>query len=203
MGPLTTQAFGGPVREWVEVRPRVYEEVGDDDHLVFRDHGAEGAHLSFGQIGSRTYERLAWWESLLVTQIVLIGGILAFVSMLAVWAGGPIRRRVRGTTAPERRARLARRLLGIVSLLWLSVVVVFVLALVNFDAEVASPSVLLRVGQVIPYLALVGTLGAVIFAGLAWRDGYWNRPSRLHYSLVAVVALVFAWQLYYLRILSL
>ena len=202
-GHLTTQAFGGPTRQWVEVRPGVYEEVGDDNHLVFRDGGAEGVHLSFGQFGSRTYERLAWYESLLVTQAILIGGLLAFVSMLVLWAGGPVWRWVRNKPAPRQRSRVARALLGVASLIWLAVTVIFLFGLLNFDAEVASPSLLLRVGQVLPYLGLVGTIVAVVVTGLAWRDRYWNVPTRLHYSLVTVIALLFAWQLYYLQILSL
>jgi len=203
-GYLTTQAFGGDLRKWVEIRPGVYEEVGDDDHLVVRvDEGGHGTHLFFGQIGSRTYERLAWYESLLVTQAILVGGLLAFVSTLALWSSGPVWRRVRGSPVPSKRARVARGLLGVVSLLWLGVAAIFLLALLNFDGEVASPSLVLRVGLVLPYFGLVGTIGTVIVTGLAWRDGYWNVPIRLHYSLVTAVALLFAWQLHYLRILSL
>ena len=41
-------------------------------------------------------------------------------------------------------------------------------------------------------LLKAGTIGAVVAAGFAWREGYWNRPRRLHYSLVAIIALVFA-----------
>ena len=35
------------------------------------------------------------------------------------------------------------------------------------------------------------------FAGLAWRDGYWTFPGRVHYTLVTAVAVAFVVQLGY------
>ena len=90
-----------------------------------------------------------------------------------------------------------------VSLLWLSVLVIFLLAWINFNAETASPSLALRAGKVLRYVALVGTTGIVVVTGFAWRDGFWTRWARLHYSVVTALALLFAWQLYLLRILPL
>lgn len=202
-GYLTTQQSGGDTRTWVERRPGVYEAVGGDEILVFRfDEDGDATHLFFGNAGPATYERVAWYESLSVIQSLLVGGAGAFVSTLVLWAGAPVRRRLTDRSGPTGRQRLARALLGTVSLLWLGVGVIFLYAVVNIDAEVASPSPLLRIGLVLPYLGVLGSAGAVVTAGIAWRDRYWNRLLRLHYSLVAVMAVLFAWTLYYLRILS-
>ncbi|ELZ85203.1 hypothetical protein C454_01705 [Haloferax gibbonsii ATCC 33959] len=81
--------------------------------------------------------------------------------------------------------------------------VIFLLAWINFNAEIASPSLALRAGKVLRYIALVGTAGAVVTTGFAWRDGYWTRSARLHYSVVTLLALLFVWQLSLLRILPL
>ena len=201
-GTLTTEPFGGTAREWVERRPGVYEAIEGDEALVFRvDGDGRGTHLFFSSIGSRTYERLPWQESLAVTLGILLGGVGAFVSALLLWVGGPLWRRLRAGRHPNDRERGSRALLGAVSLLWLAVAAALLLALLNFDAEVASPSLTLRVGLALPYLGLVGTLGAAVAAGLAWREAYWTTPVRVHYSLVVVAALLFAWQLSYLGIL--
>jgi CubicO group peptidase (beta-lactamase class C family) len=201
---VTTREFGGPAREWVETRPYVYEAGGGDGYLVFRD-GAEGrpTHLFFGQFGSRTYERLDWYESPLVTGVVAGGALVAFVSALGLLIGSGVWRRLRGLGPEDDPGRAARWLLGLVSLGALVVVVAFSNAVVNFDAELASPSLLLRVGRVLPYLLLVGVAGATLAAVQAWRASYWRFPARLHYSLVVALAVLFVWQLHYWRLLGL
>jgi hypothetical protein len=128
---------------------------------------------------------------------------VAFLSVLLLWLGGPVWRRWRGGTVPSDRERAARWLLGVVSLCWLAVLVIFLLAWINFNAETASPSLALRAGKVLRWGALAGTIGAVVATGFAWRDGYWTRPARLHYSAVTALALLFAWQLSLLRVLPL
>ncbi|WP_123538201.1 serine hydrolase domain-containing protein [Halosimplex salinum] len=203
-GYLTTRQFGGEPRTWIEQRPGIYDAVGGDEQLAFRfDEEGAPTHLFFGNFGPATYERVPWYESLSVYRAILLGGTLAFVSTLALWAGAAVRRRIRETSAPSARERVARALLGVVSLLWLSVAAIFLFATIEIDAEVASPSSLLRVGLALPYLALAGTLGASVFVALAWRDAYWNTPVRIHYTLATVAAVLFTWALYSLRILGL
>ena len=203
-GYLTTSRLGGEPQRWVERRPGVYEEVGGSDMLVFRvDEDGRATHMFRHSFGPATYERVAWYESLTVLQTVLGAGVVAFLSVLLLWLGGPVWRRWRGGTVPSDRERAARWLLGVVSLLWLAVLVIFLLAWINFNAETASPSLALQTGKILRYVALAGTIGAVVATGFAWRDGYWTRSARLHYSVVTLLALLFAWQLYLLRILPL
>jgi hypothetical protein len=182
----------------------VYEEVGGSDRLVFQvDEDGHATHMFRHAFGPATYERVPWYESLSVLQAVLGAGVVAFLSVLLLWLGGPVWRRWRGGTVPSDRERAARWLLGTVSLLWLAVLVIFLLAWITFNAETASPSLALQTGKVLRYVALAGTIGAVVATGFAWRDGYWTRSARLHYSMVTLLALLFAWQLYLLRILPL
>jgi hypothetical protein len=203
-GYLTTARLGEETRTWVERRPGVYQAEGGDELLVFRfDDDGEATHVFFGNFAPASYERVHWYESQSALYGAVGGGGVLLVSMLLLWGGGPVYRRLRGLDAPSDRERAARGLLGVVSLLWLAVLVVFVRAWISFNAEMASPSLALQVGTLLPYVALVGTLGAVVVTALAWRDGYWGRPARLHYSLVTLAALLVAWQLYYLRILPL
>jgi CubicO group peptidase (beta-lactamase class C family) len=203
-GYLTTRILGGEPVRWVERQPGVYEELGGSGTLVFRfDDGGRATHLFLASFGPSTYERVPWYESLTVLGAVVGAGLLAFVSVLALWVGGVAWRRLRDRPAPSDGERTARALLGVVSLLWLAVLVIFVLAWINFDAEAASPSLALQAGKVLRYVALAGTVAAVGAAGLAWHEGYWTRSARVHYAGVTLVALLFAWQLYLLRILPL
>ena len=203
-GYLTTSRLGGETRRWVERQPDVYEEVGGDERLVFRfDEDGRATHLFRGAFGPATYERVPWYESLTILQSVLAAGVLAMVSVLLLWFGAPLWRRMRDHAGPSDRERLARGLLGVVSLLWLVVLVIFLLAWINLNAEVASPSLALQVGKLLRYVALVGTAGAIVATGFVWRDGYWNRALRVHYTGATLLAILVAWQLYLLRVLPL
>jgi CubicO group peptidase (beta-lactamase class C family) len=203
-GYLTTSRLGEETRRWVERRPGVYEEVGGDERLVFRfDEDGRATHLFRGAFGPATYERVPWYGSLTVLQSVLAAGVLAMVSVLLLWFGAPLWRRMRDRAGPSDRERLARGLLGVVSLLWLVVLVIFLLAWINLNAEVASPSLALQAGKLLRYVALVGTAGAIVATGFVWRDGYWNRALRVHYTGATLLAILVAWQLYLLRVLPL
>ncbi|ELZ88314.1 serine hydrolase domain-containing protein [Haloferax sulfurifontis] len=203
-GYLTTSSLGEETRRWVERRPGVYEEIGGSDMLVFQfGENGRATHMFRHSFGPATYERVPWYESLTVLQSVLGAGVVAFLSVLLLWLGGPVWRRWRGSDVPSDRERAARWLLGVVSLLWLTVLVIFLFAWINFNAEAASPSLVLRTGKVLRYVALAGTIGAVVATGFAWHEGYWSRPARLHYSVVTALALLFAWQLSLLGILPL
>ncbi|WP_227134761.1 serine hydrolase domain-containing protein [Halorubellus salinus] len=203
-GSLTTTRLGEGTRTWVEREPGVYEEVGGSDYLVFGfDDEGSATHMYRHAFGPASYERVPWYESNSVMQGVVGAGVVAFVSVLLLWAGAPVWRRVRGREPPSRRERASRALLGVVSLLWLVVLVVFALAWINFNAEAASPSLTLRAGEILRFVALAGTVAAVAAAGLAWRHAYWTRLVRVHYSLVALLAVLFAWQLSLLGVLPL
>ena len=50
---------------------------------------------------------------------------------------------------------------------------------------------------IIPFLTAVLAAGVLVFAGLAWKNGYWTVIGRLHYSLVALAVVAFIWFLSY------
>lgn len=201
-GYLATSRLGAPTRTWVERRPGVYEAVGGTDLLVFAfDESGRATHLFFDSFGPATYERVPWYESLRAFQTGLGAGVIGFGSAILLWIAGPLWRRWRGLDALGNRERAARWLLGTVSLLWVVVLVSFLLAWLNFNAEAASSSLTLQTGQLLRWVALAGTGGTVVATSLAWREGYWTRRLRLHYALVTALAVLFAWQLSLLGIL--
>ncbi|MFP8954789.1 serine hydrolase domain-containing protein [Natrialbaceae archaeon A-arb3/5] len=61
----------------------------------------------------------------------------------------------------------------------------------------SRPPLAYELVSILPILGLVGTVVAAGYAVVAWRDGYWGRLSRLHYTLVVASAAAFCWLLYY------
>ena len=45
----------------------------------------------------------------------------------------------------------------------------------------------------LPVLAALLAVASLPFAWLAWQDGYWGRPARLHYTAIVGGLLAFAW----------
>jgi hypothetical protein len=49
---------------------------------------------------------------------------------------------------------------------------------------------------------VVLTVGVVVSAILTWWGRFWNVGRRIHYTLVALAALAFAWELLYWNLLG-
>ncbi|WP_245779433.1 serine hydrolase domain-containing protein [Halostagnicola kamekurae] len=49
----------------------------------------------------------------------------------------------------------------------------------------------------LPLLGIAGTAVSAFYAITAWREGYWSRRSRIHYTLVVCAMAGFCWLLYY------
>ncbi|AWB26846.1 serine hydrolase domain-containing protein [Halococcoides cellulosivorans] len=203
-GELTTTRMGEGTRTWVEREPGVYLAPDGNDMLVFEfDEDGRATHMYRHAFGPATYERVPAAESLTVIQALLAASVMAFLSVVAAGIGGAIRRRRGGHDTPTDSERAARWLLGGVSLLWLVVLAIFVLAWINFNAEAASPSLALRAGLILRWIALAGTIGAVAATLIAWREEYWGRLARVHYTLATAFAVLFVWPLSVLGIIPL
>jgi hypothetical protein len=71
---------------------------------------------------------------------------------------------------------------------------VFVLSSGGNPALATVPP-LLRVVFALPYLVALFAFGTVAGAVSGWRQGYWSLAGRVHQTILAVIAVVFAWQL--------
>jgi hypothetical protein len=56
---------------------------------------------------------------------------------------------------------------------------------------------------VLAFVSVVLTVGVVVSAILTWWGRFWNVGRRIHYTLVALAALAFAWELLYWNLLVL
>jgi len=139
-----------------------------------------------------------------VLQIVILAIFAAvFVSPLIVWPIGALVNRGRARTASTdtRLPRMARWLAAEVCLLSLLFTVALPLAFGRPDEWEAGPPLALRAILVVPWIILFLTIAVVIFAVLAWRDHYWGRWGRWHYTLIAAGEAVFVGGLWHWKLL--
>ena len=63
------------------------------------------------------------------------------------------------------------------------------------NLALATVPLLLRVVFALPYLVALFAFGTVAGAVSGWRQGYWLLAGRLHQTILAVIAVLFVWQL--------
>jgi CubicO group peptidase (beta-lactamase class C family) len=200
---LVTEALGGEPDRWVEVEPLVFEREDGGDTLVFDEEGGEITHLFVGSGPVVAFERVGWHEST-IPQVAAIGlSLLVFLSAAVGWSTVGLWRRYKGLPTRDERPRIARWTAGLASALFLGFVAgVGALALTDPMGLLTGPPTAFVALLALPVLAAVATLGALAMAVLAWRDGYWGLLGRVHYTLVALTALVFLAVLRYWNLLG-
>jgi hypothetical protein len=104
-------------------------------------------------------------------------------------------RRWRGDDgAPSRAARAARAarwLAAATGTLNLALATWFVVSLLGFAETYVWPAGTVSAITRLWLLSVPLTLGITVLAVVAWRNRYWDIAGRVHYSLVALAAVVF------------
>jgi CubicO group peptidase (beta-lactamase class C family) len=194
-------------QRWVEVEPLVFHEMGGQDMVIFEEDDQGRIIRAFVHSQPRmAIEKLAWYESAGLHMPLLLGTVLVFLTMLIAAPVAAIRARRRGGEAePQPRlARVARWLaVGLSALLVLFTAGLFILmgTMTWYTPFFGTPPFLTAL-LVLPVLAAVLTVGALVFTVLAWKDGYWGVAGRVHYTLMTVAALAFIWSLNFLNLLG-
>jgi hypothetical protein len=198
---LMTSQLGLGQEKWVEVKPLVFRLANGtlsplpfSDELVFGvDSQGNINHFFYVNNPTTAYEKVAWYDGANFNCTLLGACILLFLSTLA-W---PIRLLFKHRSAKtDRLARTARWLAGGASMLNL----LFIIGLVVLSA--IAPTLLiysipsqLNVLLAIAIIATIIALGSAAFTALVWKNGYWSIAVRLHFSLVVIALLAFAWWL--------
>lgn len=190
---------------YTEVEPLLFQKVDGTSYIAFRED--EGGRITqmFGTLGEEpaTFEKVAWYETDRFQLNLIVFLVLAFLSVLA-WPVMYLIRRFRRRLAQDpRRARVARRLAAVLSILNLVFMVGFAAALMQgLTGALPYPPPWFVALLVIPIFTAVLSLVLFVLAALAWKDGYWSVVGRLHYSLVVMAALVFVWFTNYWNLLG-
>jgi hypothetical protein len=195
-----------PYGDWrfVEVEPRYFRQVDGPFGLVFHeDKQGRITYMATDLMPQFAFERLRWYETLGFDMALLLGCVLLFVVMLPVAAIHAIRsRRLTGDRKPApRRAGLAGWIiLGIcvLNLLFLVGAVLW-----GRPPSEVHPVTLLAKGVLgVGVLSAVLTVGALVYAVLAWKERYWGVLFRSYYTLVTAAAVAFVWFLNYWNLLG-
>ena len=141
------------------------------------------------------FEKVKWYETLHFNMVLAVGCLLVFLSIIPVVLVRLIRSRRLGRDrkVTPRGARIAQWVIAATCAASLAFVLGTVLwgdaALVPLFGVSPAFRIVLGIGVV----AAVLTAGAVIYAVLAWKNGYWNTAARIYYTVVTVGAVAFIW----------
>jgi CubicO group peptidase (beta-lactamase class C family) len=196
-GTLVTSRLGGGAQRWRPVGDRTFEAVDGDRTLAFRTEGGRASVLFFDDSPFVAYPRVGAAGDPVLNLALAGVALLVALSTVILYVGTVAWRRYRDRPADGRRPTVARAVLALYALLVLVLAGSVLVGLGDLVALVAGGSPVLAVVAAVPVALVVLAATAVAFAGLAWRDGYWTLPGRVHYTLVTAVAVAFVVQLGY------
>jgi len=193
-------------KQWIQVEPLVFQEVGGQDTLVFKEN-QEGniTHVFLSPMPHSACIKLQGIENPVYHYILLVVCLLLFLSTWR-WPFVALYRKLccHKDQKENRQGPIwARLLAGIMSTLYILTIIGFIIV---FSDEVGllfgSAVPFLKIVLSIPLVALLLTFVTLFFAILAWVKKYWNPCQRLHYTLVTLASLAFTWFLNYWNLLG-
>jgi CubicO group peptidase (beta-lactamase class C family) len=188
-------------QRYAEIRPDLFEQVHGERRLTFReDDQGRVTHLFWGPIA---LFKAAWYQTVEFQLPFVVACLVLFVSMLIVFPAAFLVRWRRGKDEmPSRRASVARWLAAITSALNLVLPAWFLLLLLEYAETYVWPTETVSIITRLWLLSVPLTLGVVALAVLAWKDRYWGMVGRMHYTLVALAAVVFVLFLNYWNLIG-
>jgi hypothetical protein len=179
-------------QRYVEIEPDLFKQVGGERRLTFReDDRGRVTHLFWGPIA---YFKAAPYQTLGFQLPLVVGCMALFASALIAYPVSFLVHRRRGTVGkPPRAALTARWLAAITGALNLIFPAWFLVLLWEYAETYVWPTQTVATITRLWLASLPLTVGIVVLAGLAWKDRYWGVAGRVHYTLVALAAVLFVW----------
>lgn len=181
-----------PFGDWrvVEEEPLFFRFVDSSYHVAFReDVQGRIVYLFTDLTPMMSFEKVPWYETLAFNMPLLMTSLLMFLSMPVVTFIRFLRnrRRVADQTPSSRRAS---RLL-----VWISVLnLMFIVGNVMWGKQIVfGVPFAYKVTLGLGVLSALLTVGALVYAVLAWKDRYWGVAFRVYYTIVTVAAAAFVW----------
>ena len=180
---------------FVEVEPLYFRQVDGSFSLVFREDDRGNITHMFTDIQPQNgFVRLDWYETSGFNMTLALVCVLMFLSMLPV----ALIRFIRNRYPDSRAARAADWLIFAISLLN----VLFLVGIALWfrperPTELHGLPMTVESVLGLGVLAAVLTVGALVYAVLAWKDRYWGVAYRVYYTLVTIAAVAFVWFLHY------
>jgi CubicO group peptidase (beta-lactamase class C family) len=202
-GTLLIPASGSNARQFVEIKPLVFQEVNGQNRVVFReDEEGSITHLFIGRLPYFAALKLPWYETPMVHYTILGIIFLLFLSVLK-WPLSAISRRVCGQKGEKNEVPRSPRLLagGMVTICVIFLIGLLIVFKDPFEIMFGVP-VALKFLLVLPFIAGVMAIFVFFYVFLSWVKGYWTACARVHYMLVFFAVVGFLWFLYYWNLLG-
>jgi CubicO group peptidase (beta-lactamase class C family) len=192
--------------EWrfVEVEPLYFRQVDGPFGIVFREDDRGRITQMYSDLMPQyTGLKLAWYETPGFNVPLLLACVLVFLSMVPVAAIRFVRDRRRGgDRKPASRGAIVAYWI-IVGICVLNLL--FVVGMVpgfNPPTELHGPQLIVKIVLGLGVLSAALTVGALVYAAMAWKNSFWGIATRVHYTLVTVAAVAFVWFLNYWNLLG-
>jgi len=198
-GTLMTSAILEDPWHWVEIEPNLFQQIDGGMTLAFiEDDDGTVNHLALSMLPFMPAYRVAWYAAPTFNYVLLAVALLLCVTTLI----SAFRHRKTRKEEPS-GARWAVRLAWLVSALTLGFIVAVTIIVSSAGEALFSgfpPS--LTAALMLPILTSILTLGVAVCAVLIWKNGYWTRFRRVHYTLFAVFAVGLVWFYWYWNVLG-
>jgi CubicO group peptidase (beta-lactamase class C family) len=200
---LITMPMGLGAKQYLEMEPLVFREVGGQDKVVFReDSKGRITHAFFNQIPIMACVKLAWHKTPGLHYGLLAICMILFLSTL----GWPVNALTKLLCRRKREIPgapwLVRLISGGMSVLYIIFLMGMFSALSDYMELIFGVPPQLKILLILPILAVLLTIGALFFAYVGWKNKYWTVCGRVHYTLVVLASLVFLWFLAYWNLLG-
>jgi len=191
------------LQQFTPIEPLVFQEVGGQELLVFRQD-AQGniTHAFLNSHPIWAYEKLEGVQTERFQNAVSLSSLALFLLTLVIWPIVAFINHRKGKTQP-RFARVARWLSA--GVIVINVAVVASLFMMIFPSPLGIMVGDITLDQIILTFATIAAVLAfisIVFVGLAWKQKYWTLFGRIHYTLVTMAGLAFAWWLNYWNLIG-
>ena len=200
---LITMPMGLGSKQWVEVEPLVFREVGGQDTVVFRENSkGRISNVFFSQIPILAGVKLAWYKTPRFHYGLVAICMILFLSTLSWPASALSKLLCRSKKEIPGAPWLVRLIAGGMSMGYIIFLIgMFSTASDPMEFMFGVPSAL-KFLLILPILSAFLTIGALFFGYVGWKNKYWTVCGRLHYTLVVLASLFFLWFLAYWNLLG-
>jgi CubicO group peptidase (beta-lactamase class C family) len=182
-GTLVTSGFGEEPLHWIETEPLYFHQVDGDNTLAFReDENGNVTHMFFSMLPFMPTYRIPFYDAPSFNYILLLLGVVLYFTTIVS------------------AVRLAVAVSALTLIFLVSVVVI--VATYKIDLYFYGIPASLTAALVLPIVTSILTIGVVVSAVLSWKNGWWTRFRRIHYSLFTLLAVGYVWFYWYWNVLG-
>lgn len=185
---LILSGFETPM-QFVEIDNNLFRQVDGKLKIAFGED-ADGAiyDMHIDGLPFMGMSRAPAFESMLFKTLLPIVSLLLF---LTVWTGWFYRRKDYKAMPAGERTAIRLSMMASASNLAFVVLAVGILATYQLEIYETIPTIL-KVSLILPIIAVLSAIGMLYFAVKAWRENFWRRGRRVHYTLVTASAVFMA-----------